>query len=442
MSDGHPSLDHKRRSVAAKLPRGQLGRLIGILGPGLVTGGADDDPAGIVTDTQAGAQFRYGLAWTALIQLPLLAAVQVMVARVGLVTGKDFTRVLGEHYPRAFLWLACALLAVANTVTAGADLAGVAAAAELITKIPRVWIAVALSLALPAALLTRSYGTIARAMKWLTMAMFGYVMAALLARPAWGEVLRGTFIPAVQPSRDYLTMLIAVFGGTISPYMLVWQSAQEGEELRAAYKRPLNRRPRAAGQELRRMYQDTILGMSISQLIEYCAFVAAGTVIFPTGLREITSARQAAVALHPVGSGAGEALFAIAMIGTGLIAVPTLTGSTAYAFAAAAKRPSGIFKTPSKARGFYVLFVAGTVIAGMIAIVVPHPMQLLVASQVVNGLLAPPLIILVLLVANNRAILGPHTNGRLLNTLGVVTLLIMGGASIWLAGTWVAEMRH
>lgn len=411
-----------------------------MLGPGLVTGAADDDPAGIVTDTQAGARFQYALAWTALLQLPLLAALQIMVGRIGLVTGRDFTRVLGEHYPRAFLWIACALLAVANTVTAGADLAGVAAGAELITGIPRIWIALALTFAVPGILLTRSYGAIARAMKWLTVAMFGYVMAAFLARPEWGEVLRSTFVPAVQPSRDYLVMLLAVFGGTISPYMLVWQSAQEAEELHAAYKRPLSKRRWAAGTELRRMHQDTIFGMAVSQLIEYCAFVAAGTVIFPTGLREIVSARQAAVALHPIGSGAGEALFAIAMIGTGLIAVPTLTGSTAYAFAAAAKRPSGMGKSLRQARAFYALFGAGTVIAGVIAIVVSKPMQLLVASQVVNGLLAPPLLVMVLLIANNRAILGPYTNSRLLNVLGVATVVIMGGASLWLVATWVVQL--
>src|SRR5438105_682600 len=425
--------EHVGKRVTVRRPKGRFGRLFAILGPGLVAGAADDDPSGIVTFTQAGAQFQYGLLWTALLQFPLLAAMQIMVARIGLVTGRDFTRVLGDQYPRVILWGVCVLLFVANTFTAGADLAGVAASVQLLTGIPAIGVAVLLTIVLPVVLVFGRYHAIARTMKWLTVALFGYVAAGLLARPQWSDVLRHTFVPSITRSRDWLLLLVAVFGGTISPYMLVWQSAQEVEELRETNKKPLAARSWAAHRELRRMHQDTIFGMGVSQLIEYFVFVAAGAVIFPTGLRAINTAHDAATALRPIGRGAGEMLFAVGMVATGLLAVPTLTGSSAYAISAAARWPVGINEPPPKARGFNMTLSVGLLIAGAIAIFTSTPMRLLVASQVLNGVLAPPLLILILMIANNSKILGARTNGRLLNVLGIVTLLMMGVPAMWLS---------
>jgi NRAMP (natural resistance-associated macrophage protein)-like metal ion transporter len=415
----------------------RVARVVGFLGPGLITGAADDDPAGIITDTQAGAQFRYGLAWTAVLQFPLLSALQLMVARIGLVTGRDVTRVLKDHYPRPVLWGACALLVVANTVTAGADLAGVAAAANLLVRVPARWIAGGITVLLALVLIFASYDLVARTMKLLTLALLGYVAAGILAMPRWSDVLRNTVIPAFSLDSGYMSMLVAVFGGTISPYMLVWQSAQEVEELRESDEKPLAERRRTDGRLLRHMRRDTLFGMGVSQIIEYFVFVAAATVIFPTGVRQIDTARQAATALHPIGGGLGEILFALGMIGSGLIAVPTLCGASAYAIAAAADWPSGIDKPVGEAKGFTATFTLGILVAGVIAVSAPNPMRLLVASQVLNGVLAPPLIAVILLIANNREILGEHTSGRLTNVLGIVTLVIMGSATLWLAGSWV-----
>jgi NRAMP (natural resistance-associated macrophage protein)-like metal ion transporter len=411
-----------------------LRRALAVLGPGLTTGAADDDPAGIVTDTQAGAQFQYAFAWTALIQFPLVAALQIMVSRIGLVTGRDFTRVLGEHYPRAFLWVACTLLLVANTFTAGADLAGVGAAVQLVTRIPARLVAALAAVGLATILVFGHYRVVARTLKWLTLALIGYVFAGILAAPNWMVVARQTFLPHVTLSRDYLSMLVAVFGGTISPYMLVWQSAQEVEELSDAGKRPLRRRPRAARRDLRHMREDTIAGMAISQCIEYFVFIAAGSAIFPTGLRTIETAQQAATALHTVGRGAGEILFAVAMIGTGLLAVPTLTASSAYAVADAARWRASINAPASSAKGFNSILALGLLAAGGIAVLGRNAMRLLVASQVLNGILAAPLLLMVLKIANDRRVLGTHTNGLLINALGVVAFLFMAIPAIWLLG--------
>jgi NRAMP (natural resistance-associated macrophage protein)-like metal ion transporter len=429
--------EHDRKSTVRERPRGRLGRVLAHLGPGLIAGAADDDPSGIVAFTQAGARFQYGLLWTALLQFPLLAAMQIMVARIGLVTGRDFTRVLGDHYPRVFLWGACTLLFLANTFTAGADVAGVAASVQLLSGISAKWIAAVLAAALPVVLVLGRYHSIARTMKWLTLALFGYVAAGLLAKPDWSDVLHHTFLPSITHSRDYLLLLVAISGGTISPYVLVWQSAEEVEEQHELHKKPLAVRTWAAHRELRRMHQDTIFGMGVGQLIEYFVFVAAGTVIFPTGLWEINTARDAAIALHPIGRGAGEMLFAVGMIATGLVAIPTLTVSSAYAISAAARWPAGINEPARKAKRFNATLTGGVLIAGAIAIFTRNPMRLLVASQVLNGVLAPPLLVLIMMIANNAKILGARTNGRLLNALGVATLLIMGIPAVWLIASWL-----
>jgi Mn2+/Fe2+ NRAMP family transporter len=281
------------------------------------------------------------------------------------------------------------------------------------------------------------YHFISQTLKWLTLALFGYIAAGVLAMPHWSEVLRETFLPHLSLSRDYVLLVVAISGGTISPYMLVWQSAEEVEDLKESHQKPLIDRGRAAPRELRRMHEDTLIGMGISQVIEYFIIIAAGTAIFPTGLRQIDSARQAAVALHAVGRGTGEVVFAVGMIGTGLLAVPTLVGSSAYAIAAAARWPVGISKPAKAAKGFNAALCAGLLMAGLIAIFARNPMQLLVASQVLNGVLTVPLLVLILMIANNSRILGVRTNGRLLNALGLLTIIIVGLPAIWLMVSWL-----
>lgn len=348
-----------------------------------------------------------------------------MVARVGLVTGHGFVRVIRDHYSAKLLWAACALLLTANTFTVAADLAGAGVAVELITGIPRLWIVPVITLALPLALVFGNYAAIAGTLKWLALALLAYLAAAILAHPHWTDVLRNTVLPGFQLSKGYLSMFVALFGGTISPYMLVWQSAEEVEELRARHKRPLKERPRAAGSELRKMRNDTVVGMAFSQLITYAIILSGGAAVFPRGIHTIGSAQQAAMSLQPVGAGLGKMLFAVGLLGSGLLAAATITSASAYAVAGMAHWRAGINKTPRQARRFYMVLSIAALGSGAIAVGVRQPMSLLVGSQVINGVLAPPLLAILLLICNNQRIVGPHTDSRLLNVAGVVTILIM-----------------
>jgi NRAMP (natural resistance-associated macrophage protein)-like metal ion transporter len=416
---------------------GALRKLVRVLGPGLIAGTADDDPAGITTYSQAGAAFQYGLLWTALLQIPLMCAIQLTCARIGLVSGRDLTGVLREHYPRWVLWFVCAILLVANTVTAAADIDGMAAGAELLTGIPALWFVPVFSLLLILLIVFASYRTIANVFKWLTLALFGYLLAGVLAKPDWGEVLYRTFVPGITWSHEYLVTFVGVFGTTISPYLFVWQSAEEVEEDKAKGRGALAERKGATRAELNEVLEDTVTGMTVSQIICYFIVIAAGSVLYPTGQRDIESARQAAQALHPVGGGLGTILFSVGLIGTGMLGVPTLVGSSAYALAAVKGWRAGINETARQAKGFYAALVVGMLVAAAIDFARINPVTLLFGSAVLNGVLAPPLLVVILLVANNPTIMKRRTNGRLLNVLGVITLMIMSTASLWLAVEWV-----
>ncbi len=419
-------------------------RLTAILGPGLITGAADDDPSGITTYSQAGAQFQYAFAWTAILQIPLMIAVQLMSARIGKLSGKNFATVLAEHVPRPVFWSACAMIVVANTFTAGADLAGVASGVEVLTGVPRWFVVPPVTIALVVVLVWGSYDLIRKLLKWLTLALGAYVVAGLLSGPQWGDLLRHTLIPTIQPTQDYVYMFVGVFGTTITPYLFVWQSAEEVAEDKAAGKETLEQRKGATPIELRDLDADTIVGMTVSQIIGYFIIVAAAAILFPRGVHDITSAAQAAQALHPIGQGIGTVLFALGLIGTGLLAVPTLTGSSAYMVAAAKRWTVGIERRPRQAVKYYVVLAVGTFIGGAIAMIPGSAMKLMVAAAVLNGLLAPPLLVLLLVIANDRQILGSHKNGWVLNTLGVIATAIMGLSALALAVMFVAShaSRH
>ena len=402
-----------------------------------MTGAADDDPAGITTYSQAGAQYQYGLLWTVLLQIPLMAAVQLMAGRIGQVAGKNFAEVIADCFPRWVLWGACVLLVVANTFTAGADIAGIAAAVELLVGVPGRIVEARVTLALIVVLVFGSYRMIRDVLKWLTVALFAYVLSGALAHPNWHEVLRRTFVPGIEWTEAYLAMFVAVFGTTITPYLFVWQSAEEVADQKQAGKRTLAQRRGATRQELREVEEDTITGMAVSQLIGYFIIVAAGAILWPRGVHDINSAAQAAQSLRPIGGGIGRILFSLGLVGTGLLAVPTLSGSSAYVIAAVKGWRVGIQEQASRAREFYWALTITTLAGGAIAMLGRSAMKLLVASAMLNGLLAPPLLILLLVVSNDERVLGKHTNGWLANSLGVLTTLIMGVTAAWLAVLWV-----
>src|SRR5215208_2892930 len=307
-------------------PRERVHRFFSSLGPGVITGAADDDPSGISTYSVAGAAFGYAPLWTALFSFPLMAAVQLMCARLGLVTGRGLAGVVRRRYPRWVLWGACALLVAANVVNIGADLGGMAEATELVTGVSSlVWTPLYAGL-IVSLLFWSSYLHIVRVFKWLTLVLFAYVLTAFLSRPDWGSVLRSTFVPRVEWSSGYLATFVGILGTTISPYLFFWQAAQEVEEERAR-----GRRARATREDLRQARTDVVTGMFFSNFIMYFIILTAGATLHAHGQTNIETAQQAAEALRPVAGGGAYWLFTLGLIGTGMLGVPVLAGSAAYA---------------------------------------------------------------------------------------------------------------
>lgn len=400
------------------------------LGPGLITGAADDDPSGIATYSQAGAAFGYGLLWTALISLPLMSAIQLMCARIGIIARSGLAAVLREHYPRWMLWLACVLLIIGNTINIAADLAGMAAGAKLLTGIAGIVFVPAFTVLILALLVFASYESMTRVLKWLTLALFSYVFAAMLSGADWVAVLRGTFVPHIQFSRDYLLMFVAIMGTTISPYLFFWQAAQNAEQDAHIMRRIVGRPRRAVQRELRAAARDVNAGMVFSNLIMYFIILTAGATLHPAGLTNVQTAEQAAKALKPLAGNAAALLFTLGLVGTGMLGIPVLAGSAAYAIAEAAAWRSGMDQKVHNARQFYGVIAVAMLVGMLLNFFHVNAIKLLIGSAVINGLLAPPLIAIVLVVCNNEKVMGTHKNKRTLNILGGFGVAMMTVAAV------------
>ena len=409
------------------------------LGPGLITGAADDDPSGIATYSQAGAAFGYGLLWTALVSLPLMSAIQLMCARIGIVARSGLAAVLREHYPKWTLWLACSLLVIGNTINIAADLAGMAAGARLLTGISAVWFVPAFTLLILALLIFASYDRMTRVLKWLTLALFSYVFAAMLSGADWAAVVRGTVVPHVIFSRDYLLTFVAIMGTTISPYLFFWQAAQNAEQDAHIMRRIVGRPRRAVQRELRAAARDVNAGMLFSNLIMYFIILTAGATLHPAGVTNVQTAEQAATALRPVAGDAAALLFTIGLVGTGMLGVPVLAGSAAYAIAEAAAWRAGMDERVHNARQFYGVIAVAMIVGMMLNFAHVNAIKLLIGSAVINGLLAPPLIAIVLVVCNNDKIMGTHRNRRTLNILGGLGVGMMTIAAVALVVSWFSS---
>jgi NRAMP (natural resistance-associated macrophage protein)-like metal ion transporter len=395
-----------------------LVRYFRTLGPGLVTGASDDDPSGITTYSVAGAAFGYALLWTALASFPLMAAIQLICARIGLVTGFGLAGAVRRHYPRAFLYAACLLLLVANVFNINADLAGMAEVASMLTAVPSFVFVPLFGLSLLAVTVYTSYKRFAAYLKWLTAVLFAYILAAFFARPDWRAVLVATVAPTLRWDSRYIATLVGVFGTTISPYLFFWQAAQEVEEEKERGRTTLARRRGATPHELRDAALDVNTGMFFSNLVMYFIILATASTLHRSGHTEIATAREAAEALRPIAGEAAYILFALGLIGTGLLAVPVLAGSASYAVSEVFAWRTGLDLSARRGRRFY-LVLAGALVGGIVLnLIEKNPVRVLFLSAVVNGLLAPPLMVLIMLVANNRTIMGEHTNGFWLNALG------------------------
>ena len=406
-----------------------LERSFATLGPGLITGAADDDPSGISTYSVAGAAYGYATLWIALLTFPLMAAVQLMCARLGMVTGRGLAAAVRIYYPRWVLWGACSILVIANVINIGADLGGMAEATQLITGIrPFIWIPF-YALAILALLFWTSYKLIARIFKWMTLVLFAYVLASFYAHVNWRHALAVTFVPHLEWSRGFLAVLVAILGTTISPYLFFWQAAEEVEEDRAKGRTTLAQRKGSTAEELRSARTDTIAGMFFSNFIMYFIILTTAATLHAHGQTDIATARQAAEALRPLAGNGAYLLFTLGLIGTGMLGVPVLVGSCAYAVAEGATWRGSMADRPKSARAFYAVMATAMALGLALNYVGFNAVKMLFWSAVINGLLAPPLILLVILLTSNHKVMGKHVNPPLLRYLGWTTFVVMAAAA-------------
>jgi NRAMP (natural resistance-associated macrophage protein)-like metal ion transporter len=411
-------------------------RLVKSLGPGLITGAADDDPSGIATYALAGAALGYAPLWTAPVTFPLMAAVQYICAKIGMVSGTGLAGALRRHYPRAVLYPVVFSLLAANTLNVGADLGAVAAGLNLLVPVPTLYLVGPVGLLLLALQVWGSYPLIARVFKWLTLSLFAYVGSALCAGADLGSVLRGTLLPTFRLDGPFLALLVALLGTTISPYLFFWQASQEVEEEVVLGRTQLRQRRGASDAELRWARWDVGLGMFFSNLVMYFIILATAATLHRVGRTDIGDAAEAAEALRPLAGEAATVLMALGLIGTGLLAVPVLTASAAYACCEALGWRGSLAAQPERAQRFYGL-IAGSTVAGLLLNFLGFdPVRALFWVAVVNGVLAPPLLVVILVMANNPAVMGTRVNGRLANVLGGLTALLMFAAAAGLFLTW------
>ena len=431
MAGSQRSKDKKHRAGANRFRR-----FFSRLGPGLITGAADDDPSGISTYSVTGAAFGYAPLWTALFSFPLMTAVQMMCARLGMVTGEGLAGVIRRHYPRWVLWTACALLVIANTVNIGADLGGMAKVSEMVTGIRSFYWTPVYALMIGGFLIWSSYYAIARIFKWLTLVLFSYVLAAFLAKPDWAAVIRATFIPHVEWSGAYWATLVGILGTTISPYLFFWQASQEVEEEREQGELTLEARKGATRFELRKSRDDVVTGMFFSNLIMYFIILTTAATLHAHGKTTISTAQDAAEALRPLAGSGAYWLFSLGLIGAGMLGVPVLAGSSAYAVAEGAVWRGSLADRAGLSREFYAVIAVGLALGLALDYAGFNAVSMLFWSAVLNGVLAPPLIVIVLLLTSNRAVMGSRANPRWLAALGWATVAVMTAASCAMFATW------
>jgi NRAMP (natural resistance-associated macrophage protein)-like metal ion transporter len=396
-----------------------------VLGPGLVTGAADDDPSGIATYSQVGAQFGYALPWPLLFSLPLMAAIQEVCARIGASTGRGIAQNLKEHYPRPLLRFVVLLLLIANVINLGADLGAMGAALGLIVPGPVLPATIAFGVISILLEVFVSYSRYASVLKWATLSLFSYFAVVMLAHVDWYAAIRGTIIPAFRFDNEHAMALVAVLGTTISPYLFFWQSAQEVEEQHRRHVKPLMVSPRSAGPELKRIRVDTLVGMSFSNLTAIVIVIATAATLHQAGITQIDSAVEAATALRPLAGDLAFALFALGIISTGTASRPVLAGSAAYAVAETFGWREGLDQRPHEAKAFYSVIALATLAGVAMNFLAINPMKALYWSAVVNGLLSPPLMIVTMLIASNRAVMGDLVITRGLAVGGWVSTAVM-----------------
>jgi NRAMP (natural resistance-associated macrophage protein)-like metal ion transporter len=400
--------------------------LAALVGPGLLTGASDDDPSGIGTYAQVGAQFGFGMLWTMLFSYPLMVAAQLVCARIGRVTGKGLAGNLREHMPRWALYPLVLLLLVANTINIGADLGAMGEGIHLLLPGPAGAYTVAFGLLSVALEVMVPYHRYVRVLKWLTLALLAYVATAFVVDIPWARVAHETFLPKLSFGKDYVTAIVAIFGTTISPYMFFWQASQEVEDLDAcAEEHALLEAPQQASGQLHRIGIDTYLGMGASNLVGFFIVLTTAATLHAHGVHDIQSAAQTAQALKPVAGEFAFALFAMGMVGTGLLAVPVLAGSAAYAVGEALQWRSSLESKPGRARRFYAVIAIATLAGTAMNFVHVNPIKALFWTAVINGVIAVPMLAAVMALAGTRRAMGRFAISGGLRAMGWLTTAVM-----------------
>jgi NRAMP (natural resistance-associated macrophage protein)-like metal ion transporter len=424
-----PSLRRRLRSIA----------LFEQLGPGLVTGAADDDPSGIATYSQAGAQFGFGLLWTMVLTYPLMSAIQLVSAHIGRVTGCGLAKNLGEVLPRWFVNTLVGLLFVTNTINIGADLAAMGEAAHLVVGFGDHFFTILFAVGSLGLQLFISYRRYVRFLKWLTLALFAYVAVVFMVKLDWHAAAMGLIWPQQPFSREVIVTIVAIFGTTISPYLFFWQSAQEVEEVQHDPKaKPLTEAPRQAPREFKRMRLDTFFGMGVSNLVAISIMVATAATLHVAGKTDIQTAADAASALQPIAGQFAFILFGLGIIGTGLLAVPVLAGSAAYAIGETRGWPCGLAHKPWEAVGFYTVIGAATLLGVAIDWSPIDPMKALFWSAVLNGVIAVPMMAAMMFVASRHKQMGRFTANLPLKIFGWTATVVMAVAVIAMGWTEIS----
>lgn len=416
------------------------------LGPGLITGASDDDPSGIATYSQAGAQFGLGTLWLALFQLPLMMAIQEMCARIGLVTGSGLTSIMKKRYSKKAVYPIISLLLVANTINIGADIGAMSASVKLVLpQLPIVIVTILFTALVVCAEIFIPYRKYVTILKYLTLSLLAYVITAFVVGGNWNEILVSTIIPHVEFTPSFVMLFVAIFGTTISPYLFFWQTSEEAEEdvAKNKIKEIGEGTPTIQKKEISLMRKDVAVGMGLSQAIMWFIIITTAGTLHVHGLTDVSTADEAAQALEPLVKTfphAGElskSIFALGIIGTGLLAIPVLAGSSAYALSEEFGWKEGLSKKFKQAKGFYLIIAASTIVGLWVNFADVDPIKALIYAAVINGIIAVPLLVAIMKIGNDTKILGTRTNSKISNIAGWVTVGIMGLSVIVMFLTWI-----
>jgi NRAMP (natural resistance-associated macrophage protein)-like metal ion transporter len=403
----------------------KIGAFFKILGPGLVTGASDDDPSGIATYSQAGARFGLTTLWTALITFPLMAAIQGMCARIGLVTTEGLTVTLRNHYPKSILYLMLVFSLPAITLNIGADIQGMGAVAHMMVPgIPAFAFSIIFTAILMFIIIKYPYQRLSMILKWLCLSLLLYIVVPFMVKQDWVSVARNTLVPTLQFNKDFLSILVAILGTTISPYLFFWQATMEAENVAHGKGIMVNK------QVLSEMKDDVNIGMLLSNVVMFFIILTAGSVLHKAGITQIDTVDQAAKALAPLTGKLAYVIFTVGIIGTGLLAIPVLAGSQSYMLSETFGWQKGLDKTFPQAKAFYLTIIISLLVGLSLDFIGISPIQALVYTAILYGITAPVLIAIVMHIGNNKKIMKEYTNSRLSNFLGALTLLLMTAAAV------------